>query len=118
AEFDHVGAGPRQAGKDRRRMPGIGIAGRDVGDEAGAILGLEAREAGRDAAHNSTPSALATVNTSLSPRPQRFITSRWSFGRVAACRDTKASAWAGSSAGRMPSSLAHSWKAASASRSV
>jgi hypothetical protein len=47
-----------------------------------------------------------------------FITNRLSFGSVGASLVTKASACAGSSAGMMPSSLAHSWKASSASLSV
>ena len=43
---------------------------------------------------------------SLSPRPQRFTTMRWSFGIFGASSITLARAWRGSSAGMMPSSLA------------
>ena len=48
---------------------------------------------------------LATWRRSLSPRPQRFTTIRWSFGFFGASSITLASACAGSSAGMMPSSL-------------
>ena len=56
--------------------------------------------------HIFTPRCSATVKMSLSPRPQRFITIRWSFGFVGASSITLASACAGSSAGMMPSSAA------------
>jgi hypothetical protein len=59
-----------------------------------------------------------TCGTSLSPRPERLITIKWSFGRCGASSMTFAMACAGSSAGMMPSSRDSSWKAASASSSV
>ena len=52
-----------------------------------------------------TPSASATVNTSLSPRPQRFMMITPSLPISRATSPTRASACDGSSAGRMPSSL-------------
>src|SRR5262245_13621036 len=68
--------------------------------------------------HRRAPRWSATVKMSLSPRPHMFITIRWSFGFLGASSSTLASACAGSSAGMMPSSLEHSWKALSASLSV
>src|SRR5437667_4163775 len=56
------------------------------------------------AAHKRTPRWSATAKMSLSPRPHMFITIRWSRGRVGAILAIWARAWAGSSAGMMPSS--------------
>src|SRR3546814_16906552 len=82
---------------DRQRGLRIGIAGGDEGDQGAAPRHLQRSEAPLDAAarfglgaHSSTPKALATVKTSLSPRPHRFMTmicSRAiSIGR-ASCRE-------------------------------
>src|SRR3546814_8593137 len=123
--LDDVGAGARQAFHDLERCGGIGIAGGDEGGEGAAPGGLERREASLDAAarfglgaHNSTPRALATVNTSLSPRPHRFMTMIWSRAICGASLRTCASACAGSSAGMLPSIRPPSWKAPSPPRSV
>ena len=51
AELDQVGAGRRQALQDLVADLGIGIAGRDVDDEPGALVGLELLETLGDAAH-------------------------------------------------------------------
>ena len=82
--------------EERERGVGIGIAGGDEGDEPAAPGRLQRGEAARDApgvggaldrAHSLVPSASATVKMSLSPRPHRFITMRWSFGSVGASFD-------------------------------
>src|SRR4029077_3011784 len=120
AELDQVGTGAGQTLQDLVADVDIGIAGADIGHETGALVGLELGEASGDAAHGQIfmPSRSATANTSLSPRPQRFITSRLSLASAGASLVTWAKAWAGSSAGMMPSSLHSSWRAASASLSV
>ena len=86
AEFDEIRAGRRQALQYLVADVEVGIAGRDVGDETGPFVGLESGEALGDAAHGQIfiPRRSATAKTSLSPRPQRFITSRLSFGKVGA----------------------------------
>src|SRR5690606_12537445 len=82
ADLDHVGAGSGQAAQDRERGLAVRIAGTDIGDEAGAAGLPERREAPlqpsltRAHAPISIPSALATLGTSLSPRPHMFITIR------------------------------------------
>src|SRR5205814_6609968 len=53
--------------------------------------------------HNLPPRCSATLARSLSPRPERLTTIRWSFGFCGARSATRASACAGSSAGMMPS---------------
>src|SRR5207247_10518410 len=73
-----------------------------------AVRVVEGRDVGR-----VVPHAPITSSRSLSPRPERQT--RISFSSRSRAR---ASAWAGSSAGRMPSVLARSRKAASASSSV
>ena len=61
-------------------VSGSGIAGHHVSDERGASLGAAAGETSLDAGrHNPTPICSATVKMSLSPRPHRFITMRWSL---------------------------------------
>src|SRR5579883_178840 len=89
AELDNVDSGGRKAGQDSRRGLEIGIAAGDEGDEAGAALGFQLGKAaadaalggllanrGLDGAHSDTPNRSATANMSLSPRPQRFMSSR------------------------------------------
>src|SRR5262249_8910319 len=98
----------------------IGIARGDEGDQRGAALALQGSEATVYALRHQIfiPRRSATANTSLSPRPHMFMTSRSSLGSVGASLRTKASAWAGSSAGMMPSRSVQSWNASSASLSV
>src|SRR4029077_3100800 len=113
-------AGFRQRREDARETLGVGIAAAQIGDETGTSLRLQRSKAARYArlAHSVTPSATATAKMSLSPRPQRLTTSRWSLGRPGATFATCASAWAGSSAGMIPSGGQQKWDGPSASRSV
>ena len=87
-------------------------------NEAGAVLLLQFGEALGDAAHSFTPKCSATAKMSLSPRPHMFMRMILSFGNCLASFCVKARACAGSNAGMMPSCLAQSWKASSASLSV
>ena len=68
-----------------------------------AAQGTELGKARSDAAHSLRPKALATVNTSLSPRPERPSTINLSAASFGAMRITCAMAWADSKAGMMPS---------------
>jgi len=54
------------------------------------------------------PRCSATAKMSLSPRPDRLTTIRWSFGLFGASSSTLAMACAGSSAGMIPSSFERS----------
>ena len=104
ADFDQIGAGFGKAAKQPGGSIGVGIARGQIGDKSGSALLLQRREAAFDAARQSlTPRWSATAKMSLSPRPHMFMTIRWSRGRVGAILATWASAWAGSSAGMMPS---------------
>src|SRR4051812_39844462 len=85
---------------------------------AGAALPGHAAPPGVKPHHSLPPRCLATLSRSLSPRPERLTTSRWSSGLCGAMSPSLASAWHGSSAGMMPSRRLHSWNAASASLSV
>src|SRR5690606_2591437 len=119
ADLDEVGAGAGQRLQDRERGFGIRIAGRDEGHERRAALGAAGGKAPVDTAHQNCPPRMsATCGTSLSPRPERLTTMMWSCGFCGASSITLARAWAGSSAGMMPSSLDRSMKASSASLSV
>src|SRR6185369_3585812 len=120
AEFDDVGACLGQRLDDIERGREIGIAGHHIGDEGRAPRFLELSETGVDTrGHLVLPFRMSpTCGTSLSPRPERLTTIRWSFGRFGASSITLAMACAGSSAGMMPSSFDSSWNAASASSSV
>ena len=97
----------------------VRIARGQEGDQPRPALAAQLGEAGVDPpAHSSIPMALPIVNTSLSPRPHRFMTMIWSRPSVGASLTTWPMAWLGSSAGRMPSSREQSENAASASSSV
>lgn len=76
AELDDVDAGLGQAAHDAERGGVVGIAGHGESDEACAAFLAQPGETSGDAAHSLIPRAAATVKTSLSPRPQRFMTSR------------------------------------------
>ena len=104
ADLDQIGARRGEAAEQPGGGVGVGIARGQIGYETGATLLPQRREAPLDAAHSRTPRWSATANMSLSPRPHMFMTIRWSRGRVGAILATWASAWAGSSAGMMPSS--------------
>ena len=109
AEFNDVGPGLGQALDDLQRCLVVGIAGGHKGHQRGAALLFQFGETAFDAArHNFTPRISATVKISLSPRPHIFITIKWSLGLVGAIFMTWASAWEGSRAGMMPSSLQQS----------
>src|SRR5262249_22350942 len=84
----------------RRRVLGERDSGDGEGGEAAEDQVCEFQSLG--------PSASATVDTSLSPRPQRFIIVTPPVPMSRATSPTRASAWDGSNAGRIPSSLAHS----------
>src|SRR5271166_6734854 len=89
--------------------------------EVGGLLVDDRVEPGHDddfATQSLTPRRSATAKMSLSPRPHMFITIKWSRGSVGAIFATWASAWAGSSAGMMPSFRLDSWNASRASWSV
>ena len=88
AEFDHVGAGFGQTFEDGEGILKIGIARRDEGDESGAALRFQIVEAFFKARHSFTPRCSATEKMSLSPRPLKFTTMRWSRGRSGATRAT------------------------------
>src|SRR6185503_3118271 len=90
AELDQVVAGARQALQDLVTQCCVGISGTDIGHEPGALVGLELGETLLDTAHGHAfiPSRAAICGTSLSPRPERFITSRLSLGSVGASFST------------------------------
>ena len=75
--------------QDREASFAVGIAGGDERNEARALRARNsAKRAGdpRSGRHSFLPSALATVNTSLSPRPERPTTMILSFASVGAMR--------------------------------
>ncbi len=84
ADFDEIGAGLRQPGKDARVGRRIGIAGGKIGHEPGAILTPKLREPLRDSRHSFIPCRAATVSMSLSPRPDKLTTTRLSLASVGA----------------------------------
>src|SRR6185437_11733731 len=88
ADLDEIGAGLGQLREQPREALAVGIAAGEIGHEPGAPGRCQRGETPADAAfgprthgfaHSSTPSALATVLTSLSPRPERLTTSRLSL---------------------------------------
>ena len=109
AEFNDVGTGLGKALDDLQGCFIVGIASGHKSDERGAALLFEFSKTTFNAArHSFTPRISATVKISLSPRPHMFITIKWSLGFVGAIFMTWASAWEGSRAGMMPSSLQQS----------
>src|SRR6202040_1709978 len=110
----------RQRLDDLKRRRGIWIASHEEGNEGRAALLLQLGKPCIDTGgHDFFPRRISpTCGTSLSPRPERLTTIKWSFGRFGASSITLAMACAGSSAGMMPSSRDSSWNAASASSSV
>src|SRR5690606_31053701 len=131
AELDNVGSGLGQRLHDRQRCLEIGIATHEIGDQCRAIFLPQAGEKRVDAGgvhtgypcvtlrHGqiSMPIIVATVWTSLSPRPERLTIMIWSLPMVGAIFTAWAMAWADSRAGMMPSTLVMSLKASSASSS-
>ena len=115
AQLDDVGADAGKLLQDFERAFRIGIAGGDERDEPGAAQRAKLGEARSDAAHSLRPSAFATVNTSLSPRPERPSTINLSVASFGAMRITCAMACADSRAGMMPSNRQVSWNASRAS---
>jgi len=75
------------------------------GMKAARLAALSFGEADGDAAHIAFPSAAATENTSLSPRPERQMAISLSLAIAGAVRMMWATACADSSAGVMPSEL-------------
>jgi len=70
AKLDHIGTAFDQGIEDRGRGGRGRIAAGDEADQGRTALGKGSREA----AHIRAPIALATVAISLSPRPDRLIT--------------------------------------------
>src|SRR5581483_9905992 len=106
AKLDHIGTGAGQRAQNRRGSPRIGVARGDEGDECGTALASQRGETAVNAGcHNPPPRYCATECRSLSPRPDRFTTIRWSFAFFGASSKTLAMACADSSAGMMPSSF-------------
>src|SRR5690606_28507328 len=121
AQFDHVGTGFWQALEDRQGGVVARVASGDEGDQRGAALGLQLGEALFKTAHACFSWAamwFITVCMSLSPRPDRHTTIRWSLGRFGARLIASARAWELSRAGMMPSRRQVAWKASRASSSV
>src|SRR5439155_26189623 len=113
-QLDDVGADAGKLLQDFERALRIGIPRGDEGNEPGAAQGTELGKARSDAAHSLRPKALATVNTSLSPRPERPSTINLSAASFGASRITCAIACADSRAGMMPSNRQVSWNASRA----
>ena len=98
AQLDDVGARGDQRAHHVERHVERRVTDRDIGHERGTALGAQARERRVDpvraARHGwraplagtekSRPERSATVAMSLSPRPDRLTSSRWSFGSVGA----------------------------------
>src|SRR3546814_17668521 len=96
-----------------------GIADGYEGDERGpALMAAFLETGGKAVAHSFTPSASATVKMSLSPRPDRLMTTIWSLSIFGTIFSAAAIAWLDSSAGMIPSSAPSFWKSASDSSSV
>src|SRR5690606_10667522 len=107
--------------EDGQRGGVVRVSGGDEGHQRGTVFLLRLGEARLQATHmRSSCSAkwCMTVCMSLSPRPDRLTTIRWSLGSVGARLKTSASACEDSSAGMTPSRRQHLWKASSASWSV
>src|ERR1700730_14098062 len=122
-EAEMAGAVVGNAGEDGEVLAvadAFGVLVSVAGDHRNGVVVILARPEYLEIGHYpmSMPRCLATVKTSLSPRPQRFMTMIWSLPMVGASLITSASACAGSSAGMMPSIRVQSWKAPSASLSV
>src|SRR5207249_11291334 len=118
AQLDDVGACGRKVLQDFERTFRVWITGRDERNERRTVQRAKLGKARSNAAHSLRPRAFATVNTSLSPRPERPSTSNLSGASLGAMRITCAIAWADSSAGMMPSNRQVSWNASRASSSV
>src|ERR1051326_364169 len=103
AKFDEVRACRRKLFQNFGRCFEIRIARRDERNKARALERVQLRETRRNAAHSFFPRALATVKTSLSPRPESPSTMILSADIFGAPRITCAIACEASSAGMMPS---------------
>src|SRR5205823_2336659 len=88
AQFDKVRAGGRKPLENAKGSFPIRIACSDKRNEGRAAGALQLRESPRDAAHIVAPSALAAVNTSLSPRPESVTIMTRSFAIFGAMRIT------------------------------
>src|SRR6202012_5640439 len=97
AELDDLGARLRQRLDDFERCRGVGIARHHIGDKGRAALLLQLGKTCVNAGgHDFFPRRISpTWGTSLSPRPERLTTIRWSFGRLGASSMTLAMACAG-----------------------
>src|SRR5207244_12151704 len=106
ADLDDVSAGLRQRLDDVERRFGIGITGHQEGDERRtALFGEFGKSCIDTGGHFFLPFRISVIcGMSLSPRPERLTTIRWSRGRFGASSITLAIACAGSRAGGMPSS--------------
>src|SRR3546814_235474 len=119
AKLDDVRAARDQRIQHFAGARGRGIAAGDEGDERGpALIAAFLETGGKAVAHSFTPSASATVKMSLSPRPDRLMTTIWSLSIFGTIFSAAAIAWLDSSAGMIPSSAHSFWKAASDSSSV
>src|SRR5262249_11411230 len=120
AELDDIGSRLRQSFGDGKRSVVVGIACHGERHQRGAALLFQSRETFLDSRAHCflLPRKASTDARSLSPRPERLTTIRWSFDFRPAISGTFAKACADSKAGMMPSSLLHNWKAATASSSV
>src|SRR5690606_6199362 len=100
------------------------VAGGQIADERGTVLGPGAGEEVVDHAHcpspasSNSPNQVAAVWTSLSPRPERLTKIVASGPSSSASMTAPASAWADSMAGMMPSVLQSRSNAAIAWASV
>src|SRR5262249_20220770 len=120
ADLDERGAAAGRLFDQQPRRLEIGIAGRQERDEGFLPLALEPGEEGVDGVHSSmsSPWRRATSKQSLSPRPEKLMTTMSVLARRAACRIPSTTAWAVSRAGMIPSSLQARAKPSSASASV
>src|SRR5665213_4573815 len=118
ADLDQIGAGLGQLRQQLLEGGAVRIAAGEIGHQPGAALFAQLLEACPDATHSLAPSMPAPEGMSLSPRPDKLITSRLSAGSLGARFIASATACADSSAGMMPSRRVSNWKATSASLSV
>src|SRR5262245_22042057 len=81
-EVDPLLAGDIRPGGEQARLQKIKqVAERDQDDHpADALLSAHAVPPGDELHQSWPPKCLATVSKSLSPRPERLTTIRWSFG--------------------------------------
>src|SRR6266542_2740240 len=115
-ELDDVCPGRGEFDEQKLSRRKIGITRSDEGNKAAASSAFKRSERLPDSAHRLCKSA--TSWTSLSPRPDRFTIIASSAGNSRATRTAGKIACEVSSAGMIPSRLAHSSNPSSASTSV